>query len=157
MPSYINQSNYMSFKVLIRYIDDILKEFDQVRGSTNDYISCKLISAVEQHKIYVENMLNMLDGKIEWIPPKHTQCAFGRTYYSIDENHIGKVYGEAVLNQFKKVGEIHREFHSIAEEIMDRVQQGQNNSINTLILELAAKSRMLVEQCRKLVLSLQQN
>lgn len=154
MKSFLNQNGRISFKFLITEIENILKQLETIKNNinNNDHNFSKLIYGIEQHKIYVENMFNMLDGQIEWIPPKYTQCDFGKVYYSLEKEYMNACE-ESIFNIYKRLGEIHKNFHYIAEEIINTLKQKPESNINSLIFDLITQSKILVEQCNKFISS----
>ena len=129
--------------MFVKHVENILNRLDSIKEQLNrNNLLYKLVEALTLHKSYVLNLKKFLSGEIDWNPPTHTQCNFGKIYYSIDPNYINNTYGEGVTSAFKRIGIIHMKFHEIAEEYLN-VQNLYE--FKMLIVELASKSTLLVE------------
>ena len=141
--------------ILVRYIEDTLSELNSIKEQlNNDSLLDKLVEGVRMHELYILNFKKFLNGEIDWIPPKYTQCDFGKIYYSIDKNYISKTYGEGAAFLFQKIGDIHMSFHETAEECL---KCKSDDEFKILILELASKSSMLVDMVFRLLETLSRN
>ncbi|MGC8649867.1 MAG: CZB domain-containing protein, partial [Hydrogenobaculum sp.] len=73
---------------------------------------------------------------------------------SLDDKYILNTYGETVHRIFKRLGDIHRDFHQIAESCLRCENEYE---LKLLITELASKSSVLVDTIASLVSSMSQN
>jgi len=141
--------------ILVRHIEDTLSKLNSIKEQlNNDSLLDKLVEGVRMHELYILNFKKFLNSEIDWIPPKYTQCNFGKIYYSIDKNYISKTYGEAAASMFERIGNIHMSFHETAEECLKRKS---NHEFKMLIVELASKSSMLVDMALRLSATLSRN
>jgi len=133
----------------VKYCEDTLNRLNSIKEQLNsDSLLYKLVEGVRMHELYILNFKKFLNGEIDWIPPKYTQCNFGKIYYSIDKNYIAKTYGEAAVSMFERIGYIHMSFHETAEECL---KCKNNDEFKILIMELASKSSMLVKTVLELL------
>ena len=141
--------------ILVRYVEDTLSKLNNIKEQlNNDSLLDKLVEEVRMHELYILNFKKFLNGEIEWIPPKYTQCDFGKIYYSIDKSYISKTYGEAAASMFERIGDIHMSFHETAEY---GLRCKNNQEFKMLIVELASKSVLLVDTVFKFLKPLSQN
>ena len=141
--------------ILVRYIEDTLSELNSIKEQlNNDSLLDKLVEGVRMHELYILNFKKFLNGEVDWIPPKYTQCNFGKVYYSIDKSYISKTYGEAAASMFERIGNVHMSFHETAEECL---KFKNNQEFKMLIVELASKSSMLVDMALRLSATLSRN
>jgi len=139
----------------VKYCENVLSKLDSIKEQlNNDSLLNKLVEGVRMHELYILNFKKFLNGETDWIPPKYTQCDFGKIYYSIDKNYISKTYGEAAASMFERIGNIHMSFHETAEECL---KCKNNQEFKMLIIELASKSSMLVDMVFRLSATLSRN
>jgi hypothetical protein len=151
----LNRDALYRLDILVRHVEDTLRKLDSIKEQLNDdSLLDKLIEEVRMHELYILNFKKFLNGEIDWIPPKYTQCNFGKVYYSIDKNYIAKTYGEAVASMFERIGNIHMSFHETAEECL---KCKDDHEFQMLIVELASKSSMLADMSLKLSTTLLRN
>ena len=151
----LDRDSLYRLELLVRYIEDALNKFNSIKEQlNNDSLLDKLVEGVRMHELYILNFKKFLNNEIDWIPPKYTQCNFGKIYYSIDKSYISKTYGEAAASMFERIGNIHMSFHETAEECL---KCNNNQEFKTLIIELASKSSMLVDQVLKLLITIPRN
>jgi len=135
--------------ILVRYCEDTLSKLNSIKEQLkSDSLLNKLVEGVRMHELYILNFKKFLNGEIDWIPPKYTQCNFGKIYYSIDKSYISKTYGEAAASMFERIGNVHMSFHETAEECL---KCKNNDEFKILIMELASKSSMLVKTVSELL------
>jgi len=153
--SSLDRESLDRLDILVRYIEDTLSKLNSIKEQLNsDSLLNKLVEEVRMHELYILNFEKFLNGEIDWIPPKYTQCDFGKIYYSIDKSYISKTYGEAIASIFERIGSIHMSFHETAEECL---RCKNNQEFKMLIVELASKSSMLVDMALKLSATLSRN
>ncbi|ACG56756.1 hypothetical protein HY04AAS1_0064 [Hydrogenobaculum sp. Y04AAS1] len=141
--------------ILVRHCEDILSKLDSIKEQlNNDSLLDRLVEGVRMHELYILNFKKFLNSEIDWIPPKYTQCNFGKIYYSIDKSYISKTYGEAAASMFERIGNIHMSFHETTEECLKRKS---NYEVKMLIVELASKSSMLVDMVLRLSATMSRN
>jgi hypothetical protein len=141
--------------MFLKHVENTLSEINSIKEQlNNDSLLYKLVDALPMHKLYILNFQKFLNGEIDWIPPKYTQCNFGKIYYSIDKNYIAKTYGEAAASMFERIGNIHMSFHETAEECL---KCKNDDEFKILIIELASKSSMLVDMMFRLLETLSRN
>ncbi|GAB6078392.1 CZB domain-containing protein [Hydrogenobaculum acidophilum] len=95
-----------------------------------------------------------MSGELDWTPPRYTECNFGKIYYSFDDNYILNNYGEMAHRIFKRLGDIHRDFHHIAESCL---HCNNDQELKILITELFSKSRTLLDTLSSLIAHIEQN
>jgi methyl-accepting chemotaxis protein len=138
-----------------KYCENVLSKLNSIKEQLNsDSLLNKLVEGVRMHELYILNFKKFLNNEIDWIPPTHTQCNFGKIYYSIDKSYISKTYGEAAASMFERIGNIHMSFHETAEECL---KCKNNQEFKMLIVELASKSSMLVDMALRLSTTLSRN
>lgn len=141
--------------MFVKHVENTLSKINSIKEQLkNDSLLNKLVEALPMHQLYILNFKNFLNSKTDWIPPKYTQCDFGKVYYSIDKNYIAKTYGEAAASMFERIGNIHMSFHETAEECL---RCKSNDEFKILIIELASKSSMLVDMVFRLLETLSRN
>ena len=141
--------------MFVKHVENTLGKINSIKEQlNNDSLLYKLVEALPMHQLYILNFKNFLNNEIDWIPPKYTQCDFGKIYYSIDKNYIAKTYGEAAAFIFERIGDIHMSFHETVEECL---RCKSNDEFKILILELASKSSLLVDTVFKLLETLFRN
>ena len=141
--------------MFVKHVENTLSEINRIKEQlNNDSLLYKLVDALPMHKSYILNFQKFLKGETDWIPPKYTQCDFGKIYYSIDKNYIAKTYGEAAASMFERIGDIHMRFHETAEECL---RCKSNHEFNMLIIDLASKSSVLVDMVLRLLETLPRN
>jgi len=151
----LDRDSLYRLDILVRYIEDTLSELNSIKEQlNNDSLLDKLVEGVRMHELYILNFKKFLNSEIDWIPPKYTQCDFGKIYYSIDKSYIAKTYGEAAAFIFERIGDIHMSFHETVEECL---RCKSNDEFKILILELASKSSMLVDMVFRLLETLSRN
>jgi len=141
--------------MFVKHVENTLSEINSIKEQlNNDSLLYKLVEALPMHELYILNFKKFLNGEIDWIPPKYTQCDFGKIYYSIDKNYIAKNYGETAASMFERIGNIHMSFHETAEECL---KCENNDEFKILIVELASKSALLVDMMFRLLKTLSRN
>jgi hypothetical protein len=89
--------------MFVKHVENTLDKINSIKEQlNNDSLLYKLVEALPMHQLYILNFKKFLNGEIDWIPPKYTQCDFGKIYYSIDKNYISKTYGEGAAFLFQK-------------------------------------------------------
>jgi len=153
--SSIDRDALYRLDILVRYVEDTLSKLNNIKEQlNNDSLLDKLVEEVRMHELYILNFKKFLNSEIDWIPPKYTQCDFGKIYYSIDKSYISKTYGEAAASMFERIGNIHMSFHETAEECL---KCKNNHEFKMLIVELASKSSILVDMALRLSATLSRN
>jgi len=153
--SSIDRDALYRLDILVRHVEDTLSKLNSIKEQlSNDSLLDKLVEALPMHQLYILNFQKLLKGETDWIPPKYTQCDFGKIYYSIDKNYIAKTYGEGAASMFERIGDIHMSFHETAEECL---RCKSCHEFKMLIVELASKSSMLVDMALKLSATLSRN
>jgi len=141
--------------MFVKHVENTLGKINSIKEQlNNDSLLYKLVEALPMHQLYILNFKKLLNNETDWIPPKYTQCNFGKIYYSIDKNYIAKTYGEAAAFIFERIGDIHMSFHETVEECL---RCKSNDEFKILILELASKSSMLVDMVFRLLETLSRN
>ena len=141
--------------MFVKHVENTLDKINSIKEQlNNDSLLYKLVEALPMHQLYILNFKNFLNGEIDWIPPKYTQCDFGKIYYSIDKNYISKTYGEGAAFLFQKIGDIHMSFHETVEECL---KCKSDDEFKILILELASKSSLLADMVLKLLETFSRN
>ncbi|GAB6078385.1 CZB domain-containing protein [Hydrogenobaculum acidophilum] len=142
--------------ILVSYIEGVLSNLEDNKQSAVavSNILEKFTEAVRQHEIYVYNFRKLMSGESDWIPPQYTECNFGKIYYGLDDKYILNTYGETAHRIFKRLGDIHKDFHQIAENCL---HCKNDYELKLLITELASKSSMLVDTLTSLLSSIEQN
>ena len=141
--------------MFVKHVENTLGKINSIKEQlNNDSLLYKLVEALPMHQLYILNFKKFLNSEIDWIPPKYTQCDFGKIYYSIDKSYIAKTYGEAAAFIFERIGDIHMSFHETVEECL---RCKSNDEFKILILELASKSSMLVDMVFRLLETLSRN
>lgn len=141
--------------MFVKHVENTLGKINSIKEQlNNDSLLYKLVEALPMHQLYILNFKKLLNNETDWIPPKYTQCNFGKIYYSIDKNYIAKTYGEAAAFIFERIGDIHMSFHETVEECL---RCKSNDEFKILILELASKSSMLVDMALRLSATLSRN
>ena len=135
--------------LFVKHVENTLSKINSIKEQLNsNSLLYKLVETLPMHQFYVSNFTKLLNGEINWIPPKYTQCDFGKIYYSIDKNYIAKTYGEGAAFLFQRIGDIHMSFHKTVEECL---KCQDNYEFKTLIIELASKSSLLVKTVLELL------
>ena len=141
--------------MFVKHVENTLSKINSIKEQLNsNSLLYKLVEALPMHEFYILNFKKFLNGEIDWIPLKYTQCDFGKIYYSINKNYISKTYGEVAAFIFERIGDIHISFHENAEECL---RCKSNHEFKILIIELASKSSMLVDMVLRLLKTLSRN
>ena len=138
--------------LFVKHVENTLSNINSIKEQLNsNSLLYKLVEALPMHKLYILNFQKFLKGEFDWIPPKYTQCDFGKIYHSIDKNYIAKIYGEAAASMLQRIGNIHMSFHETAEECL---RCKDEHEFKMLIIELASKSSLLVNTVFELLKTL---
>jgi hypothetical protein len=138
--------------LFVKHVENTLSNINSIKEQLNsNSLLYKLVEALPMHKLYILNFQKFLNGEFDWIPPKYTQCDFGKIYHSIDKNYIAKIYGEAAASMLQRIGNIHMSFHETAEECL---RCKDEHEFKMLIIELASKSSLLVNTVFELLKTL---
>lgn len=117
----------VSFSGQLLDIDDELSNFSKEmytqllktkRSVSNEELCEMLEKAKKAHGAWLVTMKKIVDKmKIYPIQTNANKCAFGHFYYVIDVNH------ESIASDWKKIGELHKKFHSFGDTVIEAVRK----------------------------------
>ena len=145
---------------LVETIDKELKEINLLREAEyknkikDKNFTDTLIDVVESHELYVKNFFSVLVDNTDWKPTSHTECKFGKWYYSINEEDTKSKYGDKALTLFKQIGQSHKEFHEIGAKIIDYYRNNELKKVISNLTELLDKTIDIVYNCIALAQSI---
>ncbi len=117
--------------------EDFMKIIDNITGYTNELFKDSIevwnttyeiedkdlfvetLKKVVDHANYMHNLFLVLNGKSDWKPADHTQCALGKWYYAQSKEEIKSKYGEKAYEAFVKIEQAHKEFHDVGKMAYD--------------------------------------
>ncbi|MGC9144118.1 methyl-accepting chemotaxis protein, partial [Hydrogenobaculum sp.] len=107
------------------------------------------------HAKFMLNVMNMVEDKISWSVPDHTQCNFGKWYYSQEARTNVSHCGANALMLFEEVENPHKHYHQIAMEIEKMKRQGKDrDALYNKFVELTDYSTTIVDKIISLAESL---
>jgi len=134
-----------------------------VNLSENSFVSLKAIKpgyfgeiyqrAVDHGK-FMLNVLKMVEDKISWSVPDHTQCAFGKWYYDPNTRSMVQKCSSSASIIFEEVENPHKHYHQIGMEIEKLKRQGKRNELYEKIVELTDYSSTIVSKISSLAESM---
>ena len=129
-----------SRKNLSEYID-IWKEL--VEGLQG--LDIELLKRIIDHAIFMDNVAKALEGKTDWKPTDHTQCALGKWYYSQGKQEIDK-YGKEALEIFNSIEEPHARLHSFGIRAIEAAQEGKEEEAYEYASKMYESSYEIVQK-----------
>jgi len=106
------------------------------------------------HGKFMLNVLKMVEDKISWSVPDHTQCAFGKWYYDPNTRSMVQKCGSSAGVIFEEVENPHKYYHQIGMEIEKLKRQGKSNELYEKLVELTDYSSTIVDKITNLAESL---
>lgn len=147
----------------ISKIDDRLSEvtnqlFEGLRdgkhGISNQEIIQVLDKAAQSHIIWVNKVKEMVD-RMEILPlqTNSKKCAFGHFYHAINANH------PMISGQWKEIDHMHHTFHSLGDQIIDAIRQGNRKEAENTYQkaqELSGKMLKKLKEVQNIILEMEQ-
>ncbi len=99
-----------------------------------------------EHAKFMLNVMNMVEDNISWSVPDHTQCNFGKWYYSQEARTTVSRCGSTALILYEEIENPHRHYHQIAMDIERLKRQGKKEEIYSKFVELTDYSTTIVEK-----------
>lgn len=116
----------------------------------------EIYQRVVDHAKFMLNVMNMVEDKMSWSVPDHTQCNFGKWYYSQEARATVSRCGSGSAHiLYEEVENPHKHYHQIAMEIEKMKRQGKNrDELYNKFVELSDYSTAVVEKIVSLAESL---
>lgn len=108
-------------------LSEIVKELmHALHGSTNAISNQEFLDSVSKargaHGKWISNLKKIVDEmKLYPLQTNGTKCAFGHFYQAVTVSH------PEIESKWRKLGEIHSEFHSIGDKVLDAVKRGESH------------------------------
>jgi len=100
------------------------------------------------------NVLKMVEDKISFSVPDHTQCAFGKWYYDPNTKSMVQKCGSSASAIFEEVENPHKHYHQIGIDIEKLKRQGKRNELYEKLVELTDYSSSIVSKISSLAESM---
>jgi|GEM_PF-466734 len=131
--------------------------------SENSFVSLKAVrpkyfgeiyQRAVDHGKFMLNVIKMVEDKISWSVPDHTQCAFGKWYYDPNTRSMVQKCSSSASIIFEEVENPHKHYHQIGMEIEKLKRQGKRNELYEKIVELTDYSSTIVSKISSLAESM---
>ncbi len=109
----------------------------------------ELLTRILEHAKFVEDIIQVMEGKGSFVPPDHTQCNLGKWLYTEGIAKINKLGGEAV-NLLDRLEKVHAKFHQTGIEAIKLQEEGKYKEAQKMINDLAEMSREIADILVKL-------
>ncbi len=157
-------SNVYNLQTSISQIEDTLNSSNSVVSSAisladTAYQQIKIVKPglytelyqrVLDHVKFMVNVIHMVDGKISWTVPDHTQCAFGKWYYDFKTKEIieecVRKTGSSAMSIYNMIEEPHKVYHRAGMEAERLAKQGKQEETYNKIVELIEYSSKIVDE-----------
>lgn len=138
----------------ISKIDDelagIIKDMmNSLHGSTNALDNKEFLNdiskAKEAHSNWMRSLKQIVDEmRLYPLQTNGEKCAFGHFYNAIN------VYHPSIIDDWKKVGEIHKELHIVGQMVIDAVREGNSSQAQKYFISADDMSKQVFEYLDKI-------
>ena len=114
---------------------------------------------VLDHAKFILNVIHMLEDKISFTVPDHTQCAFGKWYYDTNTRELidkCRTFSPDIAHIYNEVESPHKEYHRIGMEVERLYRQGKKEEAFIKIGELINYSTNIINNISRLAESLKE-
>lgn len=112
---------------------------------SNEELLENIQAAVQQHHAWYDKLENMVKNrKLEPIQTNDRKCAFGHFYYALKVTH------PAILEDWKKIASLHKDFHHYGDSVMEAIWQKKTERAEKLLQEAKEISEKVVGLLNKI-------
>ncbi len=153
-------NNSSNLHIGLAEIDELQKAVEDISGKSMDLqisgfnylidyqhpdtdIRKELLKRVIDHAVWMDKVIQSVEGKINWIPTDHTGCNLGKWYYSSGKEEISK-YSKEAIEIFKKIEPAHAKLHILGISAIKAKEKGNIEKSIELVEQMLDSSKEII-------------